>query len=642
MKKIILLVCSIVILAMAFTSCGSLFEQIPDTEGLGNVSTPESPDNSDNPENSDKPGASEGVDGAEADFTAEEKQLFLNTFGFVIPFIDSREYYVEEYEQDYGDGYEWGVNFYSYGNTQTEFNAYIALFSKYDYTGEDTDEYGDIWYYYDNGSAYIDISYYDTGDGYVIDVYVYYLEDNSSGGSGSGSGSGGSSQNSDVITNEGVGLPSDADGIYEIVITDTLLVPNVTGQGYYLDGCPTTGSPKVLVIPIEFSDATANSKGFSVSNIVKAFTGGAGETEYYSVRDYYYISSYGKLDLDITVVGDWFRPQHTSSYYASQTVNMDGNEVEIGDQMILDEALKYLDGKMDLSEFDTDNNECIDAVVLINTLTINQDEIFYWAYRYWNTYTDSSDYYYEYDGVSANDYLWMSYQFLYETTDEWGNVSFDDEGAMNTYTYIHEFGHLLGADDYYDTSGTGEGPLRGLDVMDSTTGDHNPYSKLNYGWITETRLIVADKAISVELSDFTKTGDFVIIANNWSPGLGAYQEYYIVMYYTQNGLNSGGNGYFDRNGILVYHVNASLYKEEYGGEAYYDVYNSNTAPQGDPEYGTEDNLIEFVTARSGSLMFFEGDSLPTVYDDLGNKLGHTFTVNSIEAEKAILTFAPVN
>ena len=116
----------------------------------------------------------------------------------------------------------------------------------------------------------------------------------------------------------------------------------------------------------------------------------------------------------------------------------------------------------------------------------------------------------------------------------------------------------------------------------------------------------------------------------------------IVMYYTQNGLNSGRNGYFDRNGILVYHVNASLYKEEYGGEAYYDVYNSNTAPQGDPEYGTEDNLIEFVTARSGSLMFFEGDSLPTVYDDLGNKLGHTFTVNSIEAEKAILTFAPVN
>ena len=537
---------------------------------------------------------------------------------------------------NYGDEYEWGLNIYSYGHTKAEFNAYLAKYSVYESAGQNRDDDGVIWYYFDEDDVCIDLAYYLYEGEYIIDVYVYYIED--VGGSGGNTGS----DSSDIITNEGIGLPSDADGIYDIVITDALIVPNVTKQGNYIDGCPTTGSPKVLVIPVEFSDVTAQSKGFTVENIVKAFSGSGSDTDYYSVHDYYYISSLGKLDLDIVVLDDWFRPKNKSSYYATQTINMDGYDVEIGDQMILDEALAYLEGIMDLSEFDTDNNSCIDAVVIINTLTINSDEMFYWAYRYWNMYTDSEEYYYEYDGVSANDYLWASYQFLYERTDEWGDVTFDDENAMNTYTFIHEFGHLLGADDYYDTSGSAEGPLRGYDIMDSMSGDHNPYSKLNYGWITNTRLIVADEEISVEIKDFTETGDFVIIANNYNPILGTYQEYYIVMYYTQNGLNGGGNGYFDKDGILVYHINASLYSEEYDGTTYYDVYNNNTDPDGDPEYGTEDNLIEFVTAKDGSLMFFEGDSLPTVYDDLGNKLGYTFTVNSIESEKATLTFAPVN
>jgi len=64
-------------------------------------------------------------------FTAEEKALFNEYFGFVIPFVENDEYYVEEYTLYYEDTDETevGLNFYTFGNTKSEFNAYKVLFT---------------------------------------------------------------------------------------------------------------------------------------------------------------------------------------------------------------------------------------------------------------------------------------------------------------------------------------------------------------------------------------------------------------------------------------------------------------------------------------------------------------------------------
>ena len=412
-------------------------------------------------------------------------------------------------------------------------------------------------------------------------------------------------------------------------------VKDVTDQGYYLDGCPTTGSPAVLVIPVEFSDVTAASKGYTTSALAQAFSEG-GDVDYYSVYDYYYISSYGNLTLDITVLDEWFRPEKNSSYYYKATYDYYGDEVAIGDQLILDEALAYLEGKMDLSKFDSDNNGIIDAVVLVNTLDVGEED-FYWAYRYWNIYTDNDGYYYEYDGVSANDYVWASYQFLNEGIDENGETYYDTS-IMNTYTFIHEFAHILGLDDYYDTSYSGDGPLEGADMMDAMMGDHNAYSKFNLGWITTSRLVVTNSSVTLKLEDFSKTGDTIILANNWDEKLGAYQEYYVLIYYKNEGLNAGdGAGFFARDGIVVYHVNASLYSEVYDGETYYDVYNNNT--DASDQYGTKDNLIEFVKSAGDTFTFIVGDTLPNnVVDDNGASLKYTFTIDVLTSDYATITF----
>ena len=559
--------------------------------------------------------------------------------GLVVPFIPNDEYTVEEYEYDYDDGsHEHGVNFYAFGNTEAEFNAYRNLLSSYSFDGTEVDEYGDTWYFYSKGDVYIDVTYYYYEGDYVFDLYVYTLSEGSgdSGNSGnngnSGNTGGGSGSDTDLITNAGAGLPSDADGVYDVDFTKAQNVKDVTDQGYYIDGCPTTGSPAVLVIPVDFSDVTAASKGYDTAVIAEAF-GKDGKTDYYSVYDYYYISSYGKLTLDITVLDYWFRPQYSSSYYYNATYDYYGSDIAIGDQLILDEALAYLEGIMDLSIFDSDNNGVIDAVVLVNSLEIG-DEDFYWAYRYWNVYTDSDGYYYEYDGVSANDYVWASYQFLEEGYDEDGNTYYSSD-IVNTYTFIHEFAHVLGVDDYYDTEYVND-PMSGCDVMDMMLGDHNAYTKFNLGWITESRLVVTDTSVTLTLEDFGKSGDTIIIANNWDDKLGAYQEYYVLAYYTNTGLNSGDAGYFERGGVVVYHVNASLYSEEYDGEIYYDVYNNNTDASSD--YGTADNLIEYVKSASDTFTYVAGDTLPSVTDDQGNRLAYTFTVNSIYTDYATVTF----
>ena len=576
--------------------------------------------------------------GGTDDFTASEKSMFTSYIGEVIPFLPADTYYID----DYRGTYDACLNYYTYGNTQAQFELYRAKLSLagYELSGTEVDDYGDTWYYYEKGDVYLDVAYYETDDGYVVDVYVYPASDAGNGDDDQEGNEGGNQggttypDDSNVITNNGAGLPNDSDGVFDVDFTGATNVKDVTDQGYYLDGCPTTGFPAVLVIPVEFSDVTAKSKGYDIATLYSAFASNDPNDGFYSVYEYYNISSYGQLTIDFTILDNWFKPSKSSSYYASST---DSEGDLNGDQIIIDEALAYLSTIMDLSAFDSDGNGIIDAVVIVHTLDIDETKDFYWAYRYWNYYTDRNGYYYEYDGVSANDYLWASFAFLYESYDGNGDPFYTDKSVMNTYTFIHEFGHVLGADDYYDTSYSGDdSPLMGMDVMDGMFGDHNAFTKINYGWITTSRLVVTSGSVTLSLEAFAKNGDTIIIANNWDEGLGAYQEYYIIVYYTDDGLNTGDDaGYFLREGIVVYHVNASLYREVYEGEVYYDIYNNNTDPS--DEYGTVNNLIEYVTSASGNYTYVVGDTMPDVYDDAGNRLAYNFVVDSIDGDIATIT-----
>ncbi len=571
--------------------------------------------------------SSEGEAEWYTDFTADEKATIQQYIGGLIPFIPNAAYAVEPYEN--AELNERGINFYTAYNTQEEFDAYRALFSDFTFDGTDVDEYGDTWYFYNNGTFAVDMAYYLYEEGvYLVDVYAYVYWDGSESGSTEEESS--LPESSKIISSEEESsVEEEIVGVRDIDFTKATNVKDVTDQGYYLDGCPTVGEPTVLVIPVEFSDIKAASKGYSIEKIKTAFNGATGSTDYYSVHDYYYRSSFGQLDVQFTVLDNWFQPSNTSNYYAKQTMDYFGDITPIGDQMIMNEALAYLDAQgWDLSKFDSDGNGTIDAIVMITTLDIDDQVDFQWAYRSWNIYDDAG----EYDNVYANDYLWASYQFMHES-----DYGYTASNSINTYTYIHEFGHVLGADDYYDTSGKTDGPLESYDIMDSVLGDHNAFSKFNYGWVTQSRLIIAEDTVTVTLDAFYKAGDSLIIANNWDDNLGAYQDYFVIVYYTNDGLNAAPHGYFDEEGIVVYHVNSTLTSETEDGETYYDLANNNT--DSSDSYGTKDNLIEYV--KNGyDFVYGVGDSLSNnVKDDSGAKVPYTFYVSSLNADTATLVFS---
>ncbi len=817
MKRIFITLLVLLLTATFFMACNraSKDNEVLNSSNGSSVSTGGEKDSSSN-------GGGEADEHTYKDFTPSEKQLFIKYIGEVIPFIANDEYYFEGY-YDLAD-YENGINFYTYGNSQAEFEAYRLAFLGYQLTDMYTDRLGDVWYTYAKEDIKVELSFYVEEGKNRVDLYVcinpYGEEDSSSTGNDSsssgsqgdssgedssfgggedvtypedkaellaffdfgakgssvhsdgdamsanktftsgnyslylknatkvfenafdakgnsclkvgsskavgsfdftvpsevscvvlsvaqykdkdskvfvngtaytiitssnsgeytsiavdtsnvkkvtvvtdngayrvmindisyysaipenitpGENQGGSdSDNSDLMSNTGKGLPAGVNGVYNVDFTKAKYVKNVTELGTYLDGCPTVSTdknPAVLVIPVEFSDVTASSKGYSIDKIERAFNGDEGQTDYYSVHDYYFISSAGKLDLDITVMNYWFRPSKTSSYYINATYDYYGEAYPIGDQLIIDEFLASVEGSMDLSVFDSDGNSVIDAIVLVNTLDVNDQSDYNWAYRYWNIYTDDEGYYYEYDGVSANDYLWASYQFMHESYDANGDVYYTDSTVLNTYTYIHEFGHVLGSDDYYDYSGLSD-PMGGCDMMDALLGDHSAFTKFNYGWITTSRLITCEQSVTLQLESFVDSGDTIIIANDWDESLGLYQEYYIVAYYTNEGLNGGDAGFFSREGIVVYHVNATLYKEVYEGESYYDIYNNNTHPSS--ANGTADNLIEFIKSVDDTFTYVVGDSLSsTIATDAGKKIAYTFTVDSLQNGVATLTF----
>ena len=309
-------------------------------------------------------------------------------------------------------------------------------------------------------------------------------------------------------------------------------------------GLPSDGA-NVLVIPVDFSDYRADSEMKSV--LEKSFFGTSSDTGWESLQSYYYKSSYGKALIEGTVL-DVYSTNKTSSYFEEL-------EDDVAACRIIKDALEYYDSSVDYSKYDSDGDGYIDSIYLIYTAPVNYtaDDSLYWAFSYeYNT-----DQYEYYDNVEADFCTFIGYDFLFEDLASKKNVIY------NTETIIHESGHLFGLDDYYDYDSTlgDDGGIGGGDMMDYNVGDHNPYSKLILGWTTPT-VIDASKLsrdITIDLSSFGSSGDCIIICNGWNNTY--FDEYYIIDFYTPDGLNAieaGYSGLFSNSGIRIYHIDATL------------------------------------------------------------------------------------
>jgi M6 family metalloprotease-like protein len=297
---------------------------------------------------------------------------------------------------------------------------------------------------------------------------------------------------------------------------------------------PATGNPKVLVVPIDFPDLPFSNPTQVVEQIHQAFNAETTDP-FQSVNAYYQTSSYGLLDLEGVVVAP-YQTQFTSAYYE----NLNDGGVD-ANTVIIDELMNAYNDTIDFSDFDLNDDGTLDGLYMIYNHPAEGWNSFWWAYLY--AYFGNQ----RFDDVKVTSYVWMPYEMTMVNN------------QIDASTIIHETGHKLGLEDYYDYASddgsNNEWGLGGADMMDSTVGDHNPFSKLLLGWI-QPKIIT--ESMDLILNPFTSSGDAYIITDDWNGSL--FDEYIIAMYYTPTGLYQGFDDFFfdGQSGMILYHVDARL------------------------------------------------------------------------------------
>lgn len=338
---------------------------------------------------------------------------------------------------------------------------------------------------------------------------------------------------------------------------------------------PNEGEVNLLAIPVLFTDSKINTQTRiqEVKNdINKSLFGNASDTGWESVSSYYSKSSFGKLTIKGTV-SDPYQYQGTSTKFASDAKGLESSDVGRAVVSLLDDAVKWYKANNpseDMTKYDLDKDGYLDGVYLIylndyygrgqTEESFKLDPDVFWAFCSWTNIDKNTT------SPTPGVFFWCSYYFLFEGY---------GDSKLDSHTFIHETGHMLGLDDYYSYNTIKSGrnyitpsPLGGVDMMDLNIIDHNAFSKFSLGWV---KPYVIDKEGSLTIKKSSTTGECVIIPTG-SYNRSSFDEYLMIELYSPDNLNDSdiNKGYSPRDiflnqygkldsvGIRVYHVDARL------------------------------------------------------------------------------------
>ena len=330
---------------------------------------------------------------------------------------------------------------------------------------------------------------------------------------------------------------------------------------------PSIGDYNVLVLPIEFNGDLFPTEYKDCLN--RAFNGSSDKnSELYtgyseSVKSFYYKSSYGKLNLSFTVADKYEVGLSARQWYSSSNSKLqviDGeNDYDNGVNLI-GRALDSFKSNNDAISFDENEDGWIDAIIGVysapytsNGKNIWDTNDYYWAYVYAATGYETDYSKADLSNPGFNVYGFLSYSFFFDNT---------KSPAVDYHTMVHEFGHILGLDDYYASSGSFD-PMGKVVMEDYNICDHDMFTKVALGWVDP---IVGNVDGTVTL----KEGECLLIPSSEGWNQTAFDEYILVEYYTPTGLKALDSTiqYPNRSlgltdyGIKIYHVDARLIDDE--------------------------------------------------------------------------------
>jgi M6 family metalloprotease-like protein len=301
---------------------------------------------------------------------------------------------------------------------------------------------------------------------------------------------------------------------------------------------PSKGAVKTLALLIDFPDYPHVNTGETITS--NLFGPGDPSHGYFdSLANYYRRSSYQQLNITGTVLG-WYR----TGYDRSTIVQSDSAR----ENLIKEVIDHYNSAGHDFSQYDNDNDGYIDCLMVYWSGPDNGWANFWWGQK--TTFGDSS---YTVDGKKIGGYTWQ-----WESNPVGSPFSAD--------TAIHELGHMLGLPDYYDYDPDigPKGGVGGLDIMDGSWGDHNSFSKWVLDWISPT--VVSSGTQSITLNPSGTSNEAVLMMPDTTIS-DLFSEFFLL----QNRSRSGNDIDFPGNGLIIWHVDATLS----GGNYLYN--NSNTS-----------------------------------------------------------------
>ncbi|MDZ4121280.1 MAG: M6 family metalloprotease domain-containing protein, partial [Candidatus Cloacimonadaceae bacterium] len=291
---------------------------------------------------------------------------------------------------------------------------------------------------------------------------------------------------------------------------------------------PTIGNRRLICLLIGFQDLPFTKTQSQFDNLFNQI-GYSPTTTGGSVREHFLESSYGQLDLLTDVAGP-FMAANNMAYYGDR-----GGE-------LCTEAINAADPTVDFSLYDNDGDGWVDGVYMIHAgygKHAGGPEGSIWAHA------GSLPQVLLKDGVQISRYA-TSCELRYSN----GN-QISDPGII-----CHEFGHVLGAPDYYDVNYAVGGQYPGLgdwclmaDGCWNDYGDYpahiNGFAKVHhYNWASFNLL---DSPSVVLMNNSTEHSDSFYRYNTTTPN-----EYFIL----ENRRKIGFDAHIPGEGLLIYHVHS--------------------------------------------------------------------------------------
>lgn len=311
---------------------------------------------------------------------------------------------------------------------------------------------------------------------------------------------------------------------------------------------PLIGEKRAIVLLVDFPDNPHTYSSQDFQGLL--FSKGSG-----SLKDYYEEVSYGRFTIDGDVKG-WFRLPHPYSYYVADTFGI-GSYPRNAQGMVVD-AIKAADPFINFSLYDEDKDGYVDNIFIVHSgrgaeETGSNKDI--WSHKWQLSTPDGPGAYDTQEGVKVDAYTTEPERFKY--------------GLVTVGVFCHEFGHILGLPDLYNTEnpdyvGPGKFSLMSAGSWNGSPEGSSPshlcsWSKYTLGWVEP--LALENPEDSIDRASFPCVEYNPVIYRllpnpqgaDWSfdkPGKG---EYFLVENRYRTGFDKGLPG----SGLLILHIDES-------------------------------------------------------------------------------------